>query len=287
MRGRLPLLTVFFALALAATGGALAGGLDDIQALTGDMDRLRQASGQMPLAEEREIGRGMAERLMGASPPVHDARVQRYVNRVGLWVAEGSQRPHLAWTFGVLDTPAVNAFAAPGGYVFITRGLFLLLNDEGELAVVLGHEIAHVTARHHLQALAQDARVGITADLVGNAIHGHLDHGQLEQMWRAGARLYAIGLKRRDEFDADRIGVALAARAGYDPWTFMDTLTTLEAVHPDAPAMALQSKTHPSPEERRARLLGQLDQDFGKGEPGARPETRFDEMRDRLSARGR
>jgi len=271
-------------LALAAAGAAMASGLD-VQALTGNMKRLRQATQQMPLSEERAIGRGMAERLMGASPPVKDARVQRYVNRVGLWVAEGSQRPHLTWTFGVLDTPAVNAFAAPGGFVFITRGLFLLLNNEGELAVVLGHEIAHVTERHHLEALAQDARVGITADLVASAARGNLDRGQLAQMIRAGARLYALGLKRQDEFQADRIGIALAARAGYDPWTFMDTLTTLQAVHPDAPAMALQSKTHPSPQERRAHLLGELDQDFGQGDPGARPETRFDAMRERLSAR--
>ncbi|HLD10363.1 MAG TPA: M48 family metalloprotease, partial [Methylophilaceae bacterium] len=101
---------------------------------------------------EVEIGDGVAANLLGAAPLVQDDKLQAYVNRLGWWLVQQTERPELAWHFGVLDTDSVNAFAAPGGYVFVTRGLLLRMRNEAELAGVMAHEISHVLKRHHLQA---------------------------------------------------------------------------------------------------------------------------------------
>jgi predicted Zn-dependent protease len=115
--------------------------------------------------EEVQIGRRLAGNLLGAAPLAKDERLQRYVNRVGRWVASQGERPDLKWHFGVLESADVNAFALPGGYVFITQGLFDLMSDEAELAGVLGHEIAHVMLQHHLKVLKQSQTVGLLGNL--------------------------------------------------------------------------------------------------------------------------
>ncbi len=98
--------------------------------------------------QERAIGQQVAGRLLGQYPLVADAKLQQYVNKVGRWVAQQSDRPDLPWVFGMIDSPAVNAFAMPGGYVFVSKGLYQQLASEAELAGVLGHEIAHVQQKH-------------------------------------------------------------------------------------------------------------------------------------------
>lgn len=257
--------------------------LDALKELADTARNVRYALGDVPERDERRIGRAMVERLLGAAPPVNDLEVQRYVNRVGMWVAQASDRPDLRWTFGVLDIPAVNAFAAPGGYVFVTRGLFLLLEDEAELAAVLGHEIAHVTQRHHLRELSRGARVGLAFDLLRELSDDRLDQEALDAVGSAGARLYDRGLEREDELAADAIGITLAARAGYDPWAMLTTLTTLAAIHPEAPAVVQLTASHPPAVERRARLADVLDVRFAGDPVGARPHDRFATMRDRLA----
>ena len=108
-------------------------------------------------AEEVEIGDGVAETLLGARPLLDDPELQRYVNAVGMWVAQQSERPGLPWHFGVNDSDHINAFAAPGGYIIVTKGMMKQLRNEAELAGVLGHEVAHVTQKHHLKALRKAA----------------------------------------------------------------------------------------------------------------------------------
>ncbi|HET7921146.1 MAG TPA: M48 family metalloprotease, partial [Gammaproteobacteria bacterium] len=105
------------------------------------------------LEEEEQIGQEAAAVLLGASKPVDDPELQRYVNRVGLWIALHSDRPDLPWHFAVLNDNDIDAYAAPGGYVFVTKGLLLRLHSEAELAGVLGHEITHVVRKHHLKAI--------------------------------------------------------------------------------------------------------------------------------------
>ena len=111
--------------------------------------------------EEIKIGDGMVETLLGASPLLDDPELQKYVNEIGLWVALQSERPALPWHFGVNSSDHINAFAAPGGYIIVTKGMIRQLRNEAELAGVLGHEISHVNAKHHLNALRKSAMVRI------------------------------------------------------------------------------------------------------------------------------
>src|SRR5690606_41922136 len=115
--------------------------------------RAAEASEEISEAEEIEHGEGIDAQLLGAAPTVNDPGLQRYVNRVGLWLALQSERPNLPWRFGVMDSDDVNAFALPGGIVLITRGLYERLRDESELAGVLGHEISHVVAKDQVKAI--------------------------------------------------------------------------------------------------------------------------------------
>ena len=205
----------------------------------------------------REIGDGVAANLLGAAPLVKDEPLQQYVNRLGMWLALQTERPDLAWHFGVLDTDSVNAFAAPGGYVFITRGLLLRMRSEAELAGVLAHEIGHVLKRHHLNAIQKNAQVGLLSDLAGIAADNSKHVDLANKAISTGTELYARGLDKDDEYESDRIGVVVAARAGYDPYGLPAVLQTLEAMNPQDGTLALMFKTHPAPQQR-LQLLDRL-----------------------------
>lgn len=199
---------------------------------------------------EIRIGQGVAANLLGAAPLAADMRMQKYVNQLGRWLALQTERPDLSWHFGVLDSPNVNAFAAPGGYIFITKGLLLKLRNEAELAGVLAHEIAHVLRRHHLNAIQKGAQAGIAADVLSLATQNNQHSAALDKVINAGTELYARGLDKDDEFEADRMGVIIAARAGYDPYALPAVLQTLEAMNPQDSGLALMFKTHPTPASR-------------------------------------
>jgi beta-barrel assembly-enhancing protease len=206
-------------------------------------------------AEEAEIGRESAAVLLGAAPLLNDARVQAYVNRVGMWLALQSERPDLRWRFAVLDDTDINAFAAPGGYVFITKGLLARMRNEAELAGVLAHEIGHVVAMHHLAAIRKEARMKLAGMAVQAALEERgKDTEQLRALAGGAKVVYSRGLDRRDEYDADRIGVTLAAKAGYDPYGLVTVLQTLERMNQDASELGFLLKTHPRPGDRIARL---------------------------------
>ena len=205
---------------------------------------------------EAEIGSGVAANLLGAAPLVQDDKLQAYVSRLGWWLAMQTERADLPWRFGVLDSDTVNAFAAPGGYVFITRGLLLRMRNEAELASVLGHEIAHVLRRHHLNAIQKSARTGLMADLASLAASSSEHAALAEKAIGAGTELYARGLDKDDEFEADRMGVVIAARAGYDPYGLPAVLQTLEAANAQDSNLALMFKTHPAPQQRLELLDG-------------------------------
>ncbi|HEY3328068.1 MAG TPA: M48 family metalloprotease [Novimethylophilus sp.] len=212
---------------------------------------------------EAEIGSGVAANLLGAVPLVQDEKLQAYVNRLGLWLALQTERADLPWRFGVLDSDSINAFAAPGGYVFVTRGLLLRMRSEAELAGVLAHEIGHVLKRHHLQAIQKNAQTGILADLVSLAADNAQRGDLAQKAISAGTELYVRGLDKNDEFEADRIGVVLAARAGYDPYGLPAVLQTLEAMNAQDSSLALMFKTHPAPAQRLqlldAAMTGKLE----------------------------
>jgi predicted Zn-dependent protease len=267
-----------FSLSLVLLALALMSGCKTI-----DINQLASASGTFKQAfvpasetEEADIGRESAAVLLGAAPLLDDARVQAYVNKVGLWVALQSDRPDLKWRFAVLDDADINAFAAPGGYVFITKGLLARLRNESELAGVLAHEIGHVVATHHLIAIRKEARV----KLAGMAIQAALDKSEedaerLRALGRGAKLIYSRGLDRKDEHDADRIGVVLAARAGYDPYGLVTVLQTLERMNPTAGELGLLLKTHPRPGDRIVYLDGLMKGQLDSVADGELGEARF------------
>ncbi|OGT21977.1 MAG: peptidase [Gammaproteobacteria bacterium RBG_16_57_12] len=207
--------------------------------------------------EEIKIGRQIAGNLLGASPLVPDEALQVYVNKVGRWVASQSERPDLAWHFGVIESADINAFAIPGGYVFLTRGLYQRLRNEAELAGVLAHEVAHVTRKHHLKILQKSKLLDIGAKALGRQAG---EHDRLRNLIGSGAEVMARSLDKDAEYEADRMGVVLAGRAGYDPFGLPVVLQQVGQVKKDDTAVALLFKTHPHPDAR----LGQLDLAIGQ-----------------------
>lgn len=232
----------------------------DIARVVDNLGNVKTAIVGVDAEEEAEIGFEAAATLLGAAPMLDDAAMQRYVNRVGRWVALQSERPALSWRFAVIDHPNVNAFAAPGGYVFITRGLLFQLRNEAELAGVLGHEIAHIVRKHHLEALKKQARLELAGSVAATALEQRgKDAGKYEWVTEGAKTLYTRGLDRDDEFEADRLGVVLAARAGYDPYGLPAVLQRLDSMSRDDGRLALLFKTHPAPADRLAQLAGRME----------------------------
>lgn len=264
---RLILVSVLFTL--------LPGCKVDITRLADDFKTAKTAIVGVDGEEEAAIGHEAAATLLGASPLLADENMQRYVNRVGRWVALHSSRPDIRWRFAVIDNANINAFAAPGGYVFITRGLLMQLRSEAELAGVLGHEIAHVVEEHHLDALQKDARLKLAGRVAEESLsqRGH-DPDKYAWVVNGAKTLYTRGLDRDDEFAADRLGVVLAARAGYDPYGLPAVLQTLDSLKGEDGRLALLFKTHPAPsarlDELAVRMNGRLD-----SLPGETGEARF------------
>jgi predicted Zn-dependent protease len=232
--------------------------------------------------EEIEIGRGVAETLLGARPLIDDPELQHYVNSVGLWVARRSERPELPWHFAVNDSDHINAFAVPGGYVIVTKGMMRQLRNEAELAGVLGHEIAHVVQKHHLNALRKNAAINLLSTGV-QAATAESRHSELVQQLAGPAKeLYARGLDKSDEYEADRMGVVLATRAGYDPFGLPGVLQTLSAADQKDAFLALLFKTHPPPEARIERLGAGMGNRFDALSPAALNAARFEQATRRL-----
>jgi predicted Zn-dependent protease len=225
--------------------------------------------------EEVAIGRQTAGNVLGAAPLVDDARLQQYVNRVGRWIASQSERPDLDWYFGVIESNDINAFAAPGGYVFVTKGLYGSLQSESELAGVLAHEIGHVIKKHYLKILQQSTLVDIGGKLLTKKV-GESEY--IKRLIGNGAEIYARSLDKNAEFEADRVAVILAARAGYDPFGLPTVMQDIARVAKDDNRIALLFKTHPHPDDRLAQL-GEAIGDRLDGLKGETLETRFYRIR--------
>ena len=201
--------------------------------------------------EEIALGREITGSLLGAAPLVKDEKLQQYVNKVGRWVASQSERDNLPWKFGVIDSADLNAFAAPGGYVLITKGLYQKLQSEAQLASVLGHEIAHVVKKHQLKVLQKQQLLNIGSSWLKEKL------GKTKLADKAigtGAEISARGLDKDAEFEADRMGMVLAARAGYDAFALAEVLQTISQTNKSDSSVALLFKTHPAPDERLAKL---------------------------------
>jgi len=237
--------------------------------------KTQQATRTITEPEEITMGDGIAANLLGASPLLADDRVQQYVNRVGRWVSLHTERPDLPWKFGVLASTDVNAFATPGGTIFITRGLLQKINNESELAGVLAHETVHVLRKHHLAALQKESGLGVASDLLGEALKDK-NSAILEKAIKAGTEVYARGLNKEDEFEADRMGIVIATRAGYDPFGLPAVLQMLEASNAQDSSLALMFKTHPAPRDRLSLLDKIMGNRFDAYPAPAQTDKRFD-----------
>jgi predicted Zn-dependent protease len=229
----------------------------DVNRMIDTVKNVGKAVREIDEPEEIAIGRDVASRLLGAAPLAADPGVQRYVNHVGRWLAAQTERASLPWQFGVLESPHVNAFAVPGGTVFITRGLLERMRNEAELAGVLGHEIGHVLRRHHLKAIQKGAQSALAGDALSAALRERAGAAR-DKLIAFGTEMYSRGLDKSDELEADRLGVVIAARGGYDAYGLPSVLQSLQAMNAQDSALALMFKTHPAPGERLDALAERM-----------------------------
>jgi len=227
------------------------------------------ASKEFSQEDEVALGNALTASFLGASPLHPDAGLQRYVNRVGKWVALHSERADLPWTFSVIDTETINAFAMPGGSIIVSSGLLKRLNNEAELAGVLAHEIAHVVRKHQLTAIQSNMKAdfwksvgtSVAADHVkigGGAVGSTVGNIAKPYILDAAGNVIKDGfflrpLDRGLETDADQLAVVLATRAGYDPYGLAGALQMLAQYKGGGDAASLFS-THPSATDRLADL---------------------------------
>jgi predicted Zn-dependent protease len=241
--------------------------------LRGAADKAQQVADQygdavIPISTEQEvtIGRGIAAVVAGRYQVARDEDLADYVNLVGSTLASVAPRDGVAYRFAVLDTDEVNAFAAPGGYIFVTRGALALMEDEAMLAGVLAHEIGHVDERDVVAEIQSKARttLGIreAADRVDLAGEEYL-----RKAVETGTGALFMGLSREDELAADAFAIRRTAAVGYDPAGIRRFVAELESREGDE-HVSLLEKTHPDPDERLKEIdaaLRSLRRPAGEG----------------------
>jgi predicted Zn-dependent protease len=216
----------------------------------------------MLVSESQEIQMGLQ-----ADPAIvsqfgiyEDEGLQQYLDQIGKKMAARSERPDLPWTFRLVDDPVINAFAVPGGFIYITRGILAYFNSEAELASVVGHEIGHVTARHSAQQMSQQqlAQIG----LIAGAVLVPDEYSELVLgVGGAGMQLLFLKFSRDDERQSDDLGMRYMVRAGYDASEMPGVYTMLSRVSTAGGGERIPEwqSTHPNPENREQRMLAHLD----------------------------
>ena len=247
-------------IAKSVLGGFSIGGIN-VGSAASAAAHAHEAYREIPEAEEIEMGKDIAAGLLGAAPLAKSPEQEIYVNNLGRWLALHSSRPDLPWHFGILEVDTVNAFATPGGNVFVSRGLLMRVHSESELAGILAHEISHVALKHHLSDIQKNAQKNLALDLA-SVKSGGLAGEAARAVARVGLEGYVRGLSREDELAADRMGVVIAARAGYEPYGLVAVLQSLAAMPQDDAALGFFLKTHPSPTDRLAALESEMPASF-------------------------
>jgi predicted Zn-dependent protease len=242
------LLCVFVAQAAHAQFGGLKKATDSLKK---GSDKVEAEKKKYAIEEPDEIaiGEQISAKIREKYRVVQDPKVHKYVALVGTVLAKKSTRPNLPWQFIVLDTDGVNAFAAPGGYIHITRGALALIKSESELAGVLGHEIAHVTRKHTIKAIEEDRGIQTGMDLSGaNKVDA------INKLSEKGFELVFAGFGRKEELESDVDGPPLVAQAGYAPSGLPQFLRTIEARNKDSQQKQGLFASHPEMEERLKKL---------------------------------
>ena len=209
----------------------------------------------MLVGEAQEIAMGQeADQEVASSLGLYpDDPLQTYVAGLGKALAAGGERPSLPWTFRVVDDPAVNAFALPGGFIYVTRGLMTHLNSEAELASVVGHEIGHVTARHTVSQISKSqlATLGLVAGMIVSP-----ELARFGDLAQAGMQLMFLKFGRNDEQQADDLGLRYMTREDYDPREMVEVFSVLDRLGQTSGEGRLPAwlSTHPAPANRAQRI---------------------------------
>lgn len=245
--------------AMAATGKI---SQEDARSLVQTADVLRSTFADITEEEEYYIGRATAALILGKYKPYKNAALAGYINTLGTTIAYASDRPETfgGYHFAVLDTDEVNAMAAPGGFIFVTRGLITRCADEETLAAILAHEIGHVAERHGLQSIKK-SRLLDAFKLIGSEASRQFDSEELAKvtgifegvLGDVVATLVERGYDRKFEYEADKLALSFAVRTGYSPGGLAQFLAGMEQNKP-AGLAAGWFKTHPSAADRLARV---------------------------------
>lgn len=263
---RFLLINTLLILSLSASA-AWAGFLDNIinpdskerKILSGATQILSSAK-EIDYQTERSIGESLAlEGLQRFGTPVKNEMLQQYVNRVGAAVAANSKRATIPYQFAILDSPVQNAFAVPGGVIFVSRALASILDDEAELAAVLAHEVGHVSAKHALKSTQRAQFFQGVGTITAAGVGG--DKGKLfaSAIGDMQAVLFDKGLDKEMEFEADLAAMETAYRTGYDPAAMIRVLEKLQKLEASSKnRKGSWFSTHPPLSERISRLQSQL-----------------------------
>ncbi len=222
------------------------------------------------------FGREVAARLAGRYTIYDNERLTRYVNLVGRAIALNTNRPELEFHFGVLNTDEINAYAAPGGFVFVTRGAIMKMQDEAELAGVLAHELGHIVERHvvnelHIRGSEGSAAAGLARLIGGTSESARIAFSQ--SVDKAMDMLFTTGYKREDEVQSDRDAMLFCSLSGYDPAGLVRYFERLNAVK--GKNTEVLDKTHPSYEVRIAWLKGVIADEGMEGSASKTFTDRF------------
>lgn len=219
--------------------------------------------------DERALGETISQNIRDVFGVVQDQDVTRYVTLVGLVVAEKSSRPHLGYQFIVLDSDSVNAFAAPGGFIHITRGALAQMKSEAELAGVLAHEVAHITEKHTIKGIQKMKGFELAEDQT--SIAG--DTALLQQVADKATEAVFQGFSRKEEMEADQQGVHFASAASYNPDGLMKFLQNLENRYADRKQKAGLFSSHPDLKARIKEIQEEIeDEDLAKEASVTLPE---------------
>jgi predicted Zn-dependent protease len=227
-------------------------------------------------SEEIQMGREADPQITASIGLVDDPELQSYVSGLGMRLAEVSERPNLPWSFKVVDDPIVNAFAVPGGFIYVTRGILASFDSEAELAGVLGHEVGHVTARHSANQISRQQlqQIGLGVGMIFSETVR--DYGSLAA---AGLQVMNLSFSRGDETQSDELGLRYIARLSYDPEAMIGVFQMLANVSAGGEGRIPQWQlTHPYPENREAHIREEI------AAAGLRPGGRVarDEYLDRI-----
>jgi predicted Zn-dependent protease len=259
MKAAALILSALFVIGTASPARAQLGGLGKLKKIGDKAADAKQKFDDYNITdqEEKQLGDQVSLKLRDHFGVYQNEPVTKYVSLVGTALAQASSRPALEWKFIVLDTDGVNAYAAPGGIVHITRGLLGLMKSESELAGVLGHEITHVTEKHTVNAIKQSKGISMTADAAGSG--GSLRDQFIAKMSAlAFNKVFEGEFSQRDENNADETGVRIANKIGYAPNGMVEVLKKIDARNGSREDRNGMFASHPATKDRIESLEKQI-----------------------------